>query len=122
MFLRFPRGNPIWISSRKSLSAPKRIAVIGAGFIGVEMSDELKKAGKDVTLVEILPHILGQTFDDEFAEEAEKLLSSRGVKIVTGVGVDELVGDNVVRQVRLKRRHPAGCRCSHSGHGLSSCQ
>jgi NADH oxidase (H2O2-forming) len=84
------------------LANAKKIAVIGAGFIGVEVSDELGKTGKDVTLVELLPHILGQTFDDEFAEEAEKLLLGRGVKALTGVGVDELLGDKDVSQVRLK--------------------
>ena len=97
-----PKGKPYLDQLQEKLVSAKRIAVIGAGFIGVEVSDELKKAGKDVTLVEILPHILGQTFDDEFAEEAEKLLSSRGVKIVTGIGVDELIGNNAVSQVRLK--------------------
>jgi NADH oxidase (H2O2-forming) len=84
------------------LADAKKVAVIGAGFIGVEVSDELGKTGKDVTLVELLPHILGQTFDDEFAEEAEKLLLGRGVKTLTGVGVDELLGDEVVSQVRLR--------------------
>lgn len=87
---------------QSQITHAKKIAVIGAGFIGVEVSDELCKAGMDVTLVEVLPHILGQTFDDEFAEEAEKLLKSRGVKIVSGIGVDELIGTDEVSQVRLK--------------------
>jgi NADH oxidase (H2O2-forming) len=87
---------------QQELAGKKRIAVIGAGFIGVEVSDELNKLGKDLTLVEVLPHILGQTFDDEYAEEAEKLLRGRGVKIITGVGVDELIGDESVNRVRLK--------------------
>ena len=87
---------------QEKLKNVHKIAVIGAGFIGVEVSDELAKSGKDVTLVEVLPHILGQTFDDEYAEEAEKLLSARGVKIITNVGVDELLGNDQVRQVRLR--------------------
>jgi len=40
----------------------KKIVTVGGGFIGVEMSDELNKDGKDVTLVEILPNILGLAF------------------------------------------------------------
>ena len=86
---------------QQDLTACRRIAVIGAGFIGVEVSDELAKIGKDVTLIEILPHILGQTFDDDFAVEAEKIMAGRGVKVVTGVGVEALLGESEVRQMKL---------------------
>jgi len=80
----------------------KKIVVIGAGFIGVEMSDELNKLGKEVTLVEILPHILGLTFDEEIAVQAEEVLKARGVKIISGVGVKEIIGDKKVRKVLLE--------------------
>jgi len=80
----------------------QKFVVVGAGFIGVEISDELNKIGKDVTLVEILPNILGATFDDEFAVEAEKLLSERGVTIKTNCGIDEILGDGKVSKVRFK--------------------
>ena len=79
----------------------KKIVVIGAGFIGVEVSDELNKAGKEVTLIEILPKVLGATFDDEFANEAQELLIARGVKVMTGCGVEEIIGSGVVEKVRL---------------------
>ncbi len=77
------------------------VVVIGAGFIGVEISDELNKIGKKVTLVEILPNILGATFDDEFAAEADKLLAGRGVIIKTNCGVSEILGDKKAEQVKL---------------------
>ncbi len=79
----------------------KRIVVIGAGFIGVEVSDELNKVGKEVTLIEILPNILGATFDDEFTVEAEALLSTRGVTVKTNYGVDEIIGEDTVKKVKL---------------------
>ena len=56
------------------LSDCRKIVTVGGGFIGVEVSDELTKRGKEVTLVEILPNILGLAFDTEFAVEAERLL------------------------------------------------
>lgn len=86
---------------QQELEGCQKIAVIGAGFIGVEVSDELVKIGKDVTLFEILPHVLGQTFDDEFAVEAEKILASRQVKVVTGIGVSALLGEDTVHQLQL---------------------
>lgn len=72
----------------------KKIITIGAGFIGVEMSDELTKAGRDVTLVEIESSILNRAFDKEFGDKAEELLKSRGVKVITNKGVKEIIGKN----------------------------
>ncbi len=69
-----------------------KIVIIGGGFIGVELSDELKKAGKDVTLIEILPHILSLAFDEELDKMAEEILINRGIKVNTGVGVKEILG------------------------------
>jgi len=80
----------------------KKIVVIGAGFIGVEMSDELNKLGKEVTLVEILPHILGLIFDEKIAVQAEEALKTRGVKIKSGEGVKEIIGNKKVTEVLLE--------------------
>jgi NADPH-dependent 2,4-dienoyl-CoA reductase/sulfur reductase-like enzyme len=79
-----------------------KVTVIGAGFIGVEVSDELCKSGKEVTLVEILPTVLGATFDDEFTSEAETLLTERGIRVMTGVGVKEIKGGDKVEKVELQ--------------------
>jgi len=76
------------------LKALKKIVTIGAGFIGVEMSDEMCKAGWDVTLVEVEDYILSRAFDQEFGDKAKVLLESRGVKVITGDGVKEIVGAN----------------------------
>ncbi len=79
----------------------EKVVVVGGGFIGIEVSDELGKLGKDVTIVEILPHILGLAFDEEIAVKAEELLESRGVKLRTSVGVKEVLGDSEVTGVLL---------------------
>jgi len=86
---------------RVNLDAFKKVVVIGGGFIGVEMADELKKSGKDVTLVEMMPHILNMAFDEELALKAQEVLQSRGVKIKTGSGVKEINGDGKVTGVTL---------------------
>jgi len=79
----------------------KKIIVIGGGFIGAELSDELTKAGKEVTLVEILPHVLELAFDEEFAIKAEDILKERGVTIKSGSGVKEIIGNKKVSGVLL---------------------
>ncbi len=62
--------------------------VIGGGFIGVEMAENLKERGKEVTLVEAAPHILGP-FDSDMVVIAEKELADNGVKLILGDGVKE---------------------------------
>ncbi len=86
----------------QSLASLKEVLVIGAGFIGVEVSDELNKKGYKVTLLEIEKTILNRAFDDEFGLLAQEHLVERGVKVVTGKGVTEIKGkDGKVAEVVL---------------------
>ncbi|MDC7236499.1 MAG: FAD/NAD(P)-binding oxidoreductase [Sphaerochaetaceae bacterium] len=72
----------------------KKITVIGAGFIGVEVSDELNKKDYEVTLVELEETILSRAFDQEFGKLAENHLKERGLNLITGKGVAEIKGKN----------------------------
>ncbi len=76
----------------EKLKSLNNIVVIGGGFIGVEMSDELKKAGKDVTLVEMKETILSLAFDKEVALEVENIVKEEGVKLITGSGIKQIIG------------------------------
>lgn len=55
--------------------------VIGGGFIGVEMAENLKERGLEVTLVEAAPHIMAP-FDSEYSAIIEKELNDNGVGII----------------------------------------
>ena len=83
------------------LEAFKKIVIIGGGFIGVEVADELNKLGKDITIVEILPHLLGLVFDEQMTVRVEELLGSRGVTIKNNNGVREICGEGTVSHVLL---------------------
>ncbi|WP_432401502.1 FAD-dependent oxidoreductase [Wukongibacter sp. M2B1] len=97
-----PKNKVFLDEIQTKLEGCKKIVTIGAGFIGVELSDELNKIGREVTLVEKLPHILGLAFDEELAVEAEELLKSRGIQLLTGVGVKEILGDRKVSGILLE--------------------
>jgi NADH oxidase (H2O2-forming) len=86
---------------QQKLTECKNIVTIGAGFIGVEMSDELNKAGKKVTLIEKLPNILGLAFDKDISERVEVILKERGINILTNCEVKELTGSKKVEGVKL---------------------
>jgi NADPH-dependent 2,4-dienoyl-CoA reductase/sulfur reductase-like enzyme len=84
------------------LEGIEKIVVIGGGFIGVELADELNKINKDVTIVEMLPHVLSLAFDSELALRAQELLESRGVCVRGGCRVKELMGDKKVEKILLE--------------------
>jgi NADPH-dependent 2,4-dienoyl-CoA reductase/sulfur reductase-like enzyme len=87
---------------KEKLAGCRRVVVIGAGFIGVEFSDEFAKHGHEVVLVEKLSHILALAFDPELSEKIETLLKDRGVNVRTGTGVTEIIGEETVRGVKLE--------------------
>ena len=86
---------------KKKLESKKNIVVIGAGFIGIEMSDELKKTGKNVSLVELQPNVLPLAFDPDVACEAETILKERGINVLTGHGVKEILGKESVEAIKI---------------------
>ena len=86
---------------KNELTNKENIVVIGAGFIGIEMSDELKKTGKNVTLVELQPNVLPLAFDPDVAGEAETILKERGINVLTGQGVKEILGKERVEGVKI---------------------
>jgi len=87
---------------KEKLANCKKVVVIGAGFIGVEFSDELAKRGHEVTLVEKLPEILSLAFDVELSKKIADILKNRGVKIITGNGIKEITGKGKVEGIHLE--------------------
>ncbi len=71
---------------------PKRLGVIGAGVIGLEMGSVWRRLGADVTLLEALPAFLGAV-DEQIAKEAAKLFGRQGLKIQLGVKIDKVSVD-----------------------------
>ena len=67
-------------------AVPKKLGVIGAGVIGLEMGSVWRRLGADVTVLEGLPTFLGAV-DEQIAKEAHKLLTKQGLKINLGVKI-----------------------------------
>jgi len=91
------------------LKTAAHITVLGGGFIGVEMAEELAKAGRKVTLVELLPALLANSFDAEFGELAAEKLKKLGVRVITGTAVAEIGGAGRVESVRLAGGESYAC-------------
>lgn len=86
---------------REKLAGLHRIVVLGGGFIGVEVADELNKSHKTVTIVEMLPYVLSLAFDEDLAARAQACLEERGVRVRSNARVKELRGDGAVSEVIL---------------------
>jgi len=97
-----PKNKVYLDEMQEKLKDCRKVVTIGAGFIGVEISDELHKNGKDVTLVEKLPNILSLAFDSDVSTRAEDILANRGVKLITGVGVCKINGNGKAENVELE--------------------
>jgi len=78
----------------------QKAVVIGGGFIGIEMAENLHQRGIDVTLVEAAPHILAP-FDTDMVKIVEKELLEKGVKIILGDGVKKFLDDGTSVEISL---------------------
>ncbi len=67
-------------------NVPKRLGVVGAGVIGLEMGSVWRRLGADVTVLEALPTFLGLA-DEAVAKEAAKAFAKQKLAIQTGVNI-----------------------------------
>jgi len=70
-------------------SIPKRLGVVGAGVIGLEMGSVWRRLGSEVTILEALPAFLGAA-DEQLAKEAAKLFAKQGLAIELGVKITKV--------------------------------
>jgi NADPH-dependent 2,4-dienoyl-CoA reductase/sulfur reductase-like enzyme/rhodanese-related sulfurtransferase len=70
----------------------QHFTVLGGGLIGIEVTENLVKAGKSVTLIELAPHVL-PIWDQKFGFMAEKVLRSNGVDVRTEVAIESVSSD-----------------------------
>ena len=65
---------------------PKRLGVIGAGAVGLEIGSVWRRLGSEVTILEALPNLLPGA-DEQIAREAAKVFARQGLKIELGVKI-----------------------------------
>ena len=86
---------------------PSKAAVIGGGYVGIEMAENLKNIGIDVTLVEAAPQILG-IFDIEMARILEKQMTDKGIKIINNDAVEKFADEKNINVI-LKSGRVINC-------------
>lgn len=81
-------------------SSTERVTIVGAGFIGLEMAEQLVEIGKQVSLIELQPQVLPQ-LDPEMTRPLERELRAKGVELILGDGIEGFDRDGTVITARL---------------------
>lgn len=93
-----------WLNGLPVGGEKHHAVVAGAGFVGLEMVEQLMRRGLDVTVVEMLPQVLGP-LDVEMAAIIEEDMKKKGVSVVTGDAIEEFLpaaGEECGTIVKLK--------------------
>lgn len=92
-----------------SAAPVKKAVVIGAGYIGMELAEQLNLLGVDCTIVELKSSILPQ-FDKEMTNPVVYTLKEKGIDVKTGLSVvDADVVDGVAKRLKLSNGEEIEC-------------
>ncbi|WP_410512679.1 FAD-dependent oxidoreductase [Paenibacillus sp. BR2-3] len=85
----------------------KRITVVGAGYIGVELVEAFQMNGKQVTLIDGEERILSKYLDEEFTSPIQQSLEDHGIKLALGEKVSSFAGEGgkVTKVITSKGEH-----------------
>lgn len=89
------------IEDYTNLYNPRRVVVIGAGFIGLEVAEQWAERGFEVTLIELLPQVLGPV-DPPVAAAVHKELERLGIEVLVGTKVEGFTTDHRNRVTRVE--------------------
>jgi NADPH-dependent 2,4-dienoyl-CoA reductase/sulfur reductase-like enzyme len=86
---------------RSALGARPKVAVVGAGFIGLEVAASCRALGLEVTVVETARVPLGAAIGETMGEAVAELHRAQGVTVRMGVAVERFIGDRAVAGLYL---------------------
>lgn len=89
------------IKEKIDSAATKRAVVVGGGFIGLEMAENLKERGLDVSVVEALEQVMN-IIDYDLAAEVQQHLRAKGVNLYLKDGVEAFEDHDSIVSVRLR--------------------
>lgn len=80
----------------------KNITVVGAGYIGIEAAEASQKAGKNVTLIDVIDRPLGLYLNPELTDILSKALTDKGINVQMNQQIQAYKGDGQVQKVVTK--------------------
>ena len=89
-------GLRAYVDDNKCRSA----VVVGGGFIGLEIAENLLAKGLKVTVVDMASQVMPNLFDAEVADYIRRQLQAKGIRIVTGAGLEAVLGAEKATGIR----------------------
>ncbi len=86
---------------KQAAADASRIAIIGGGYVGVEFADEFLRMGKEITIIDQLPHLFAGSIDPEFSEVVVAEISSRGGELHLGSPVAAIESKGRAEEILL---------------------
>lgn len=86
---------------KELLKQVHKAVVIGGGVLGLEAAWELKQAGKEVTVIEQSPNIMGKQLDEKGSALLKAATEKSGIRVIAGRGIEEITGDGKATGVKL---------------------
>lgn len=93
------------LAIRAHLNAGNRIAIVGGGFIGLELAAAARRLGAAVTVIEAQPRILMRGVPAEIAQVIHQAHEAEGVKILCGEGIAAIAEDGAEVRIALAGGH-----------------
>lgn len=95
-----------------------RAVIVGGGYIGLEAAAVLRKLGKEVTLLEVLPRVLARVAGEELSAFYQAEQIAHGVDLRTETGIEAIEGEGRVTGVRLSDGSSIDCQLVIVGIGI----
>jgi len=93
---------------RAAFQKVKHLAIVGGGYIGLEVAAVGRKAGLEVTVFEALDRVMARAVSKPISDFYEKVHADAGVKILLNTGVERFEGDGKLQAIRAAGKlHPA---------------
>ncbi|UYP44050.1 Nitric oxide reductase FlRd-NAD(+) reductase [Candidatus Lokiarchaeum ossiferum] len=80
----------------------KDVLIIGGGLLGIELGYHLRELNLNVSICEISNYLLPRQLDEGTSKLLQKYLESKGINIICGQSVSEVLGKDQVEGIRLK--------------------
>lgn len=77
----------------------RKAVVCGAGFIGLEVAENLMALGLEVTVIDAAPQIMPNAYDPEMADYAKKQLKAAGMRVLTSTSLSGIEGNGKAEKV-----------------------
>lgn len=77
----------------------KKVAVVGAGYIGVELAEAFKRNGREVVLIDVVDTCLAGYYDRDLSDMMSKQMADNGIELAFGETVKAIEGDGKVERI-----------------------